>query len=712
MTVDLRSLTWSAGALGSAVLGVAREIGMTAAGEDVPAELGETALGDAELAAWLRSCGARAGLGVELADCGYAELERTLGALGPAIVRLELEGVPRYLAVVASTPRACSVLTPARERAPVPCGELVRALTAALQREAAAPVDAWLRALAVPARRARQARRKLFESLLEERRLGPFFLLCPDPGTPFTRQLRQRGLLRLCLVLVALSAAHVALSLASWAVLGRTALSGYVEPGWISAWLLLQLGAVPFQLAIVWFGGGLLAETAVLLKRRLLAGALRIDTDRIRTRGAGRLLAMVFESEALETAGLAGAFGMLLALLQLASAVLVLAAGLGGSLEVLLLLAWSACCAWLVLRQIRGRSLWTRERFALARAFVESVVGNRTRVAQQPEPRWHRLEDRALEAHLDVARDMDDAQTRLMVLPARGWLVIGLAGLIPALVGGSPAPGGLVITLGGILQAYGALAALCGSAVTITGAAVAWREVRELFQAAAAAGNPGRAIFSSRREARDLVPAGGPPLLDAHGLSFQYPGRREPVLAECSLSLHAGDRVLLEGSSGAGKSTLAALLAGLRRPGSGHIAIAGLDRATLGDAGWRQRITSAPQFHENHILSASFAFNLLMGRSWPPSDADLREAADVCARLGLDALLGRMPSGMHQAIGETGWQLSHGERSRLFLARALLQDTDVLILDESFGALDPETLRRCLDLVLERARTLVVIAHP
>jgi len=195
-------------------------------------------------------------------------------------------------------------------------------------------------------------------------------------------------------------------------------------------------------------------------------------------------------------------------------------------------------------------------------------------------------------------------------------------------------------------------------------------------------------------------------------LSFQYPDRHKPVLADCNLSLRQGDRVLLEGSSGSGKSTLAALLVGLRRPDSGHVSIAGLDRTTLGDAGWRRRITSAPQFHENHILSASFAFNLLMGKSWPPSDAELREAESVCAGLGLDALLARMPSGMQQAIGETGWQLSHGERSRLFLARALLQDTDVLVLDESFGALDPETLRRCLHLVLARARTLVVIAHP
>jgi len=63
-------------------------------------------------------------------------------------------------------------------------------------------------------------------------------------------------------------------------------------------------------------------------------------------------------------------------------------------------------------------------------------------------------------------------------------------------------------------------------------------------------------------------------------------------------------------------------------------------------------------------------------------------------------------------VGETGWQLSHGERSRLFLARALLQRAKMVILDESFGALDPANLARALRCTLDRARTLLVIAHP
>jgi ATP-binding cassette, subfamily B, bacterial len=71
-----------------------------------------------------------------------------------------------------------------------------------------------------------------------------------------------------------------------------------------------------------------------------------------------------------------------------------------------------------------------------------------------------------------------------------------------------------------------------------------------------------------------------------------------------------------------------------------------------------------------------------------------------------------MPTGLWQIVGETGWQLSHGERSRLYIARALLQEASVLILNESFAALDPETLQRVQQCVVAHAPTLMVIAHP
>ncbi|MGH9609930.1 MAG: ATP-binding cassette domain-containing protein, partial [Bryobacteraceae bacterium] len=96
----------------------------------------------------------------------------------------------------------------------------------------------------------------------------------------------------------------------------------------------------------------------------------------------------------------------------------------------------------------------------------------------------------------------------------------------------------------------------------------------------------------------------------------------------------------------------------------------------------------------------------------PPAPEDMREAEAVCLELGLGELLDRMPGRLLQMVGEGGWQLSHGERSRIYIARALLQGADLTILDESFAALDPDTLHLALDCVLKRSPTLLLAAHP
>jgi ATP-binding cassette subfamily B protein len=123
-------------------------------------------------------------------------------------------------------------------------------------------------------------------------------------------------------------------------------------------------------------------------------------------------------------------------------------------------------------------------------------------------------------------------------------------------------------------------------------------------------------------------------------------------------------------------------------------------------------VVLVPQFHENHLLLGTVAFNLLMGVEWPPGEKDFVHADGVLRELGLGNTLDRMPSGLLQTIGETGWQLSHGERSRLYLARALLQKPDVLILDESFAQLDPANMHLALNAVVARAPAVLLIAHP
>lgn len=154
------------------------------------------------------------------------------------------------------------------------------------------------------------------------------------------------------------------------------------------------------------------------------------------------------------------------------------------------------------------------------------------------------------------------------------------------------------------------------------------------------------------------------------------------------------------------------MLAGLRQPQAGLLLLRGLDHHTLGKTGWRQRVVTAPQFHENHILTGTLAYNLLMGRRWPANERDLTEARKICEELGLGPLLEKMPAGLQQMVGESGWQLSHGEKSRVYIARALLQHAELVILDESFAALDPEHLALAMMCVQERAPTLFVIAHP
>jgi ATP-binding cassette subfamily B protein len=244
----------------------------------------------------------------------------------------------------------------------------------------------------------------------------------------------------------------------------------------------------------------------------------------------------------------------------------------------------------------------------------------------------------------------------------------------------------------------------------LAGAAIAGHSVLPLVRAAARADRPAPPRFAvrQRRESSDR-PVGL--LAQAAKVVFRYRAGGEPVLNGCSLSVPHGARVLLEGASGSGKTTLVSILAGLENPDSGLLLLNGLDRSVLRTAGWRSRVVLAPQPQDNYMVGGTLAFNLLMGRRWPAPQADLAEAEQICRDLGLGELLDRMPGGLQQIVGETGWQLSQGERARVFLARALLQNPELLVLDESWGALDPENVERVARCIARRAPAVIAIAH-
>jgi ATP-binding cassette, subfamily B, bacterial len=304
---------------------------------------------------------------------------------------------------------------------------------------------------------------------------------------------------------------------------------------------------------------------------------------------------------------------------------------------------------------------------------------------------------------LKSSQAVDQSTARLIALVPRGWLVLGLLGLAPAFVYGNASTARVAIAVGGTLLAYRAWRRLASGAWQLAGAAVAWQRTAVLFDAATRQELPGALNIAASKTS--------PLVVEARDLLYRYGDRTQPVLRRANLAIARGERLVLEGASGGGKSTLVSLLAGVREPNSGRILIDGFDRQTLGAAEWRRRLAAAPQFHENHVLAETFAFNLFLGRPTVLMPADFEEAQAVCDELGLGNLLARMPAGMLQMVGETGWQLSHGERSRLYIARALLQDAELVVLDESFAALDPENLKRAVECVVKRARTLLVIAH-
>ena len=295
----------------------------------------------------------------------------------------------------------------------------------------------------------------------------------------------------------------------------------------------------------------------------------------------------------------------------------------------------------------------------------------------------------------------------------RGWIVAAVALLAPSLAAAAGHPGAFAVSLGGVLFVYGALRKLAQSSPALGAAALAWQQVAPLFRSADAAASAGSASEASVGRPRRTLPLlASAPSSPPESSRFRYPGRTAPVLSGCAFELRRGDRVLLEGASGSGKSTLGSLLAGLRRPDAGQLLLDGVDQSALGLARWRAQIGSAPQFHENHVFSAHAAVQPAARARLAARREDVAEAEAVLRELDLGPLLERMPSGLEQLVGESGWQLSHGERSRLFIARSLLQPLDARVLDESFAALDPETLERALACVRRRADTLVVIAHP
>lgn len=196
-------------------------------------------------------------------------------------------------------------------------------------------------------------------------------------------------------------------------------------------------------------------------------------------------------------------------------------------------------------------------------------------------------------------------------------------------------------------------------------------------------------------------------VLCLHALSVAYPGRGGPAVDALELRVPPGAHVALVGPSGSGKSTVLAALLGFVPLTRGSIDLGGVDLALVPPAVWRRRIAWVPQ--HPHLFSGTIAENLRLGDP-SASEADLRRAVAVA---GLDEMLDQLPAGLETPVGDGGLPLSAGERQRLAIARAVLRDAPLVLLDEPAAHLDARTegeLRRSLAPWLE-GRTVIVAAH-
>ncbi|MBV6796615.1 thiol reductant ABC exporter subunit CydC [Xanthomonas euvesicatoria] len=269
------------------------------------------------------------------------------------------------------------------------------------------------------------------------------------------------------------------------------------------------------------------------------------------------------------------------------------------------------------------------------------------------------------------------------------WLALGAAerGLIAAELAA-----GLVFLTMALLEVW----AGAGLALqALQSARFAARRLQAIVDQAPSVSDPAHAID---------VPRTG--TLQLQQVSFAWPGSVRPVLHALDLTLAPGERIAISGDSGSGKSTVLALLLRLWDPQAGQLRYAGIDLRHLAQAQWHQRIAWLPQ--NAPVFAGSVRENLLIGDA-AADDAALWQVLQQ-VRLGAWASAN---DGLDTWVGENGATLSAGQARRLALARALLRDAPILLLDEPTDGLDVDTAHALLvDLAAALGeRSLVMITH-
>jgi ATP-binding cassette subfamily C protein LapB len=265
------------------------------------------------------------------------------------------------------------------------------------------------------------------------------------------------------------------------------------------------------------------------------------------------------------------------------------------------------------------------------------------------------------------------------------------------IVDGTITQGALIgaVILGG--RTLSPLSQLASTLSRLNGALTAYKNLANLI---------GRKFNSSM----DLSPISRPLLngeIEFKNVSYKFDEADQPVLKNLSFKITAGQKVALVGKMGSGKSTLSRLVAGILEPSEGAILLDGVDVRQIDSADIRKNI--GVMLQDSWLFSGSIRENIQMGHN----EYDDEHILKICKIAGVDDFIGTNPKGYDLEIRERGVGLSGGQRQTINLARSLLHDPKVLLLDEPTSSMDQGTEKKVVESLKEISleKTMIIVTH-
>jgi ATP-binding cassette subfamily B protein len=473
-------------------------------------------------------------------------------------------------------------------------------------------------------------------------------------------------------------------------------------------WIAIAYVGLTLATGLISFGddylGTWLGERFLLSMRvRVFSHLQRLSLDVLDSRRLGDVLArLTGDVQAIESFMLSG-------LVEGLSAVLRIAFFVGA----LLILQWDLALVALFVaplffiaarhfsRLVKTASREQRRRSGSLAAVAEESLANAALV--QASNRQHAEEERfRRENEGMVGAELASARIRGLFTPAidfielAGVLLVFVLGTL-AVANGSLTVGGLLVFVAYLTQLFEPARELGSLSNRLFKALAGAERVTELLDERPRVTDSPRAVALDR--------ARGAVALD--GVSFAYPGARRRALDDVTLSVAPGERLALVGASGAGKSTVAKLLLRFYDPDAGTIRLDGRDLRDLKLESVRR--TVAVLLQEQLVLHGTVRENIEFGAE----DVNDDEIVTAARTAGAHQFIAELPDGYDTVLGERGRRLSGGQRQRIAIARALVSDAPVLLLDEPSTGLDAQTKLELVDPLvrLSDQRTTIVISH-